>query len=85
MNYILGVSLLVLMLLNPFCAQGQMVDSDHQVYSVFDSIMGEQNMELYNGPIFRERLSTASTTHPFFLQSDFTELQNQFTESSLNK
>ncbi|MDF0707841.1 hypothetical protein [Flagellimonas okinawensis] len=35
--------------------------------------MGEQNMELYNGPIFRERLSTASTTHPFFLQSDFTE------------
>jgi hypothetical protein len=70
-NPCIGFSFYLLSILLPFCLQAQLNKTIPQVYSTFDSIVGEQNMELYNGPLFKESLAGNSNTHPYFLQSDF--------------
>ncbi|AEM70651.1 hypothetical protein Murru_1611 [Allomuricauda ruestringensis DSM 13258] len=69
-----SIQLMVLILIfsTSLLAQGQTNKiTAPKVYSTFDSIVGEQNMALYNGPIFKERSTGASDTHAYFLETNF--------------
>ena len=55
----------------PFSLLAQLSKTPPQVYDTFDSIVGEQNMELYNGPLFRELATGGSDSHAYFLESGF--------------
>ncbi len=51
--------------------QGQINKALPQVYSAFDSIVGERNMELYNGPIFREEFPNTEDSHGYYMSNGF--------------
>lgn len=62
----------ILIFFSTLWAQGQTNKiTAPKVYSTLDSIVGEQNMALYNGPIFKERFTGASDTHAYFLENNF--------------
>lgn len=52
-------------------ANAQSAISPTLVYDSFDSIIGEQNMELYSGPLFQEEKRNIKNTHPYFLERGF--------------
>lgn len=54
-----------------YFVQGQMNAAVPDIYSTFDSIVGERNMELYNGPIFREEFAPTEEAHGYYLSNSF--------------
>ncbi|MBL7472182.1 hypothetical protein [Robertkochia sediminum] len=44
-----------------------------RAYAAFDYQIGEQNMELYNGPLLIEKFENRTNTHPYFLIDGFSK------------
>lgn len=50
---------------------GQGSQDISKAYSAFDYQIGEQNMTLYNGPVFIEKFYNSPNTHPYFKDKEF--------------
>lgn len=42
-----------------------------EIYTAFDSIVGEENLELFYGPVFRPEAAPNPDSHAYFMQRDY--------------
>lgn len=64
-------TLAILVFFHPIQVLGQVGNTKSVVYSILDSVIGEPDMELYNGPIFKEDVLVDDASHSYFLNSGF--------------
>jgi len=62
---------LYIILIFPFISISQNQDAKPDIYTLFDNIVGLENMGVYNGKEYREKSNTLDDNHPYFDSSDF--------------